>query len=62
MIEKLDSRFNIKLLMLIHIDHDNKVTNYECEYRKKDVEKMLSFYKKTVEHEEFKKSMEKVKF
>lgn len=59
MIEKVNPDFNIKLLMLIHIDHDNKVTNYECQYLKKDVERMLAFYKQELAHEEFQKSLEK---
>jgi hypothetical protein len=59
MIQKIDPRFNIKLLMLIHYDHDGGVTNYECEYIKTDVERMLAFYKQQLEHEEFKKSQQK---
>jgi hypothetical protein len=62
MIQKISPEFNIKLLMLIHHDHDGNVTTYECEYRKSDVERMLAFYKKELEHEEFKKSLEKMKF
>ena len=60
MIQKIDPRFNIKLLMLIHIDHDNNVTNYECNYLKEEVERMLKFYKRQVMHEEFNNSMKKV--
>jgi len=62
MLQKLDPRLNIKLLMLIHIDHDNKITEYECEYLKADVERMLAFHKKQVEHDEFKRSREKIIF
>ena len=62
MIQKVDPRFNIKMLMLIHYDHDGGCTHYECEYLKNDVERMLSFYKKQVEYEEFKKSREKIIF
>lgn len=62
MIQKLNPEFNIKLLMLIHYDHDGNVTNYECDYLKTDVERMLSFYKKQLEHEEFKRSREKITF
>lgn len=62
MLQKLDPRLNIKLLMLIHIDHDNNVTEYECDYLKADVERMLAFHKKQVEHEEFKRSRKKIIF
>ena len=62
MIEKLDPRFNIKGLMLIHFDHNGGVTNYECEYLKKDVERMLGFYKKQCEYEEFKNAHKKIVF
>lgn len=62
MIQKHNPKFNIKLLMLIHYDHNGGVTNYECEYLKNDVEKMLAFYKKQMEHEEFKKSRAKIEF
>ncbi len=62
MIQKIDSRFNIKLLQLIHHDHEGNVTEYECEYRKQDVERMLTHYKKEIEYEEFKKSRRKINF
>jgi hypothetical protein len=62
MIQKLDPRFNIKLLMLIHIDHDNNVTNYECEYRKTEVERMLAFHKRNVINNEFKENNKKIEF
>ena len=62
MIEKLDPRFNIKLLMLIHYDHDGGVAEYECEYLKDDVERMLAYHKKQIKHENFKKSRQKIVF
>ena len=60
MIQKLDPRLNIKLLMLIHIDHDNNVNNYECNYLKDEVERMLKFYKKEILNKEFYDSMKKI--
>lgn len=48
--------------MLIHYDHDGGCTNYECDYLKGDVEKMLAYHKKQIEHEEFKKSRQKIIF
>lgn len=62
MIQKIDPEFNIKLLMLIHYDHDGNTTTYECEYLKSDVERMLGYYKKQIEHDEFKESRKKILF
>jgi len=62
MIEKLDSRFNIKKLMLIHIDHSDIITEYECQYLKSDVERMLAYYKKQLTHDKFKESRQKISF
>lgn len=53
MIQKINPEYNIKLLMLIHYDHDGNCTNYECQYLKDDVERMLGFYKKQISTEEF---------
>lgn len=60
MIQQLDPRYNIKMLMLIHYDHDGGVTHYECDYLKADVERMLKFYKKEVSYKEFKQSIKKI--
>lgn len=62
LIQKMNPEFNIKLLMLIHYDHDGNVTTYECDYLKSDVERMLAYYKKQIEHDEFKRSREKIIF
>lgn len=62
MIQKMNPEFNIKLLMLIHYDHNGGCTTYECEYLKNDVERMLLFYKKQLEHEEFNRKREKINF
>lgn len=62
LIQKINPEFNIKLLMLIHFDHKGNVNNYECQYLKKDVERMLAYYKKKIEHDEFSKSIEKIIF
>lgn len=62
MIQKVHPEFNIKLLMLIHYDHDGGCTTYECDYLKDDVERMLGYYKKKIEHEEFQRSREKIIF
>lgn len=62
MIQKINPEFNIKLLMLIHYDHDGNTTTYECDYLKTDVERMLAYYKKQIEHDEFKNSRKKMVF
>lgn len=62
MIEKLDPNFNIKLLMLIHYDHEGGETHYECEYRKDDVLRMLGYYRKQIDHAEFLKVRQKRTF
>lgn len=62
MIEKANPSLNIKLLMIIHYDHDGGCTTYECNYLKKEVETMLSFYKKQLMNAQFKAKHEKMKF
>jgi ATP-dependent exoDNAse (exonuclease V) beta subunit len=62
MIQQIDSRFNIKLLQLIHYDHDGQKTLYECKYLKNDVIRMLAYYKKQIDYEEFKRAREKIIF
>ena len=46
MLQKINPDFIIKDLILVHFDHDGNQTIYHCEYRKKEVERMLIFYKK----------------
>lgn len=62
MIQKINPKFNIKGLILLHYDHDDNYTEYQCEYLKNDVERMLAYYKRQIEHEEFKQSREKITF
>lgn len=62
MIQQINPNFKIKLLMLIHYDHDGNCNTYECEYIKEDVERMLKYYKKQVSYTEFKKKKEKIIF
>ena len=54
MIEKNNPNLKVKALYLLHHDHNDKKTIYECEYRKNDVERMLAFYKKDLEYQMFK--------
>ena len=51
LLQQINPEFNIKSLKLIHIDHDNKQHEYECEYLKDDVERMLKHYKKKLKME-----------
>ena len=46
LLQQINPELNIKKLMLIHIDHDDKITEYTVEYLKNDVERMLKHYKK----------------
>ena len=48
LLQQINPEFNIKKLMLWHIDHNGKETEYEVEYLKDDVEKMLKHYKKNL--------------
>ena len=48
MLQQINPEFNIKRLFLIHIDHNDKITEIECQYLKHDVERMLDHYKKTL--------------
>lgn len=52
MIQKQYPELEVKLLQLIHYDHNDKVTFYDCEYRKDDVERMLKFYGSKIKKEE----------
>lgn len=45
MLEKLNPQFNIKLLKLLHIDGNNVETDYELNYIKEDIERLLKHYK-----------------
>lgn len=48
MLQKLNPKFVIKDLILVHFDHSENQTVYHCEYRKKEVERMLHDYKKKI--------------
>lgn len=48
MIQKIDSRFKIQKLAIIHIDQNDKKTIYELPYYKDEVERMLNNYMETV--------------
>lgn len=48
LLQKINPDFIIKKLVIVHIDHSNKITEYECDYLKADVERMLNHYKRDV--------------
>lgn len=62
MIQKIDPKFNIKALLIFHYDHNGQLNIHECEYRKDDVERMLAYYKKQIEHDEFNSKRQKITF
>ena len=48
MLQKINPDFIIKDLILNHYDHEGNNTIYHCDYLKKDVERMLAYYKKQI--------------
>lgn len=62
MIKQAYPEMVIKSLVIIHIDHDGVENRYELEYIPKDVENMINFYKRELEHKDFLKENERIKF
>jgi len=62
MIQQLNPNFNIKMLMIIHYDHDGNENHYELEYIKDDVERMLKHYKKSLIIQEQKDKNKRIEF
>lgn len=54
-IEKNNPNLKVVGLYLLHHDHNDNKTVYKCEYRKKEVETMLAFYKKEILYAEHKR-------
>ena len=46
MIQQMNPDFKIKGLILIHIDHSDKYTVYNLDYRRDEVIRMLTFHQK----------------
>jgi len=57
---KANPNFHAKKLYIVHFDHEGGETIYECQYLKEDVERMLVFYKRELEYQEFAKKQEKI--
>ena len=62
MLQKLNSDFVIEDLVMIHIDHKDKMTIYHLPYLKTEVEKMLAFYKKQVQLDENARKRKRIEY
>ena len=62
MIQQIHPDWKCKDLVLVHFDHDNKMTTYNMDYLKDHVEKMLSFYKKTAILDEHKAKRKRIEY
>ena len=51
LLQQINPNYKCKSLRLIHIDHDGVQHEYDCEYLKSDVERMLKHYKKRLKVE-----------
>ena len=62
MLQKLNPDFIIEDLVMIHIDHKDKMTIYHLPYLKTEVEKMLAFYKKQVQLDENARKRKRIEY
>ena len=62
MLQKLNPDFIIEDLVMIHIDHKDKMTIYHLPYLKNEVEKMLAFYKKQVQLDENARKRKRIEY
>lgn len=62
MLQKLNPNFIIKDLILYHFDHNGKETLYHCDYLKHEVERMLTFYKKTLIQERQRAKLQRIEY
>ena len=62
MLQKLNPDFVIEDLVIIHIDHKDKMTIYHLPYLKNEVEKMLAFYKKQVQLDENARKRKRIEY
>lgn len=46
LLQNINPKFKIKKLVIIHFDHDGNETEYQCEYLKEDVARMLLHYRR----------------
>ena len=62
MLQKLNPDFVIEDLVMIHIDHKDKMTIYHLPYLKTEVEKMLAFYKKQIQLDESARKRKRIEY
>lgn len=62
MVQQMNPEFEIKKLYLIHYDHNNKQTIYECDYLKDKIEALISHYGKNVKHEQELSKYERIEY
>lgn len=62
MLQKINPNFIIKDLILNHYDHNGNNTLYHCDYLKKDVERMLAFYKKEIITEKQREKRKRIEY
>lgn len=46
LLQKINPKFKVKKLIIVHFDHDGNETEYQCEYLKEDVARMLLHYRR----------------
>lgn len=46
LLQKINPKFKIKKLIIVHFDHNGNETEYQCEYLKEDVARMLLHYRR----------------
>ena len=46
LLQKINPKFKIKKLIIVHFDHDGNETEYQCNYLKEDVSRMLLHYRR----------------
>ena len=62
MMQKINPDFIIKDLIIVHYDHSGNETIYHCNYLKKEVERMLYFYKKEILSEQQKAKRKRIEY
>lgn len=62
MLQKINPDFIIKDLIIVHYDHDGNETLYHCDYLKKEVERMLYHYKKSITIEDQRNKRKRIEY
>lgn len=62
LLKQINPEFEIEELRIIHFERSGETKQYVLDYIEKDVERMLSFYKKQCEYEEFKDAHKRIVF